>query len=327
MKELLLIGCVFALFACTDKTSNKPQPILLEQEKLSDTTQLSSVASEEFSVNSIPYSEVVIGAFPYMTLPEGLKAQNKPFQKEYDVCFFPINGVMTPFEGKLYKLNVVKEPGKEFSKRYFEKSLGTYLESIGGVKVFEGYISKDEYYRYHKEDPNKGDEGDIGYFDEHITFYMIRCKDQGNIYVQYSADNYSGKLNVLQEKQLNQTIKKISSKEIVHTLNDQGKVVLYINFDINKATITKEGDEVVMQIVKALEENNSLAISIDGHTDDTGEGEYNIKLSKERADAVVSKLVQNGINSTRVSANGYGATRPLVPKIRKRIRLKIDVLN
>jgi len=147
-----------------------------------------------FDIKQIPYSTAELGEFPFFTLPKGLEAMNTPLQKNFDRCFFPVNGHMTAFEGKLYKVNVAAVAGEEFSPLYFQKSLGDYLASIGAVKVYEGQITVAEYDRYHKQDANKGADGDIGYADEDITFYVIRTKNKGNVYVQYSANNASGGL-------------------------------------------------------------------------------------------------------------------------------------
>lgn len=245
-------------------------------------------------------------------MPEGLTEQNKPLQKKFDVCFFPVNGVMTSFEGKLYKTNVTAKPGEEFSQRYFEKSIEDYLNSIGAVKVFDGEITKEEYDRYNKQDTNKGNEGDIGYTDEQIKFYVIRSKSKGNIYVQFSSNNAAGKLNILQEEVFQQTIKKVTADDIAKDLTEKGKSILYINFDVDKATISTDGKEVVNEIAQALKKNNSLKIAIEGHTDNTGDAAHNKKLSNDRANAVLSTLTTQGIDKSRLSAKGFGAERPLV---------------
>ena len=70
---------------------------------------------------------------------------------------------MTPFEGKLYKTFVVEDESEPFSQSYFEKSLEDYLLSMGAVKVFDGEITHEEKDRYQKDNPNKGNKGDVGY--------------------------------------------------------------------------------------------------------------------------------------------------------------------
>jgi OOP family OmpA-OmpF porin len=52
-------------------------------------------------------------------------------------------------------------------------------------------------------------------------------------------------------------------------------------------------------------------LSVEGHTDDRGLAAQNVGLSQRRAAAVVAWLVANGIDATRLTSNGFGATRPL----------------
>jgi OOP family OmpA-OmpF porin len=252
-----------------------------------------------------------VGDFPFFTLPKGLKNQNKPLQKNFDVCFFPINGVMTPFEGKLYKVNVVADQGEEFSKRYFEKSLEDYLTGIGAVKVYDGEITTEEYQRYNKQDPNKGDEGDMGYSGEQIKFFVLRTKDKGNIYVQFSANNASGKLNILQEEAMTQTITKVTSEEIANDLLAKGKSILHINFDTDKATLKSDGSEVVLEIVKVLNKNPELRIAINGYTDNSGAKDHNQTLSENRALTVKNEIVKSGIAADRLTSKGFGQESPI----------------
>ena len=59
-----------------------------------------------------------------------------------------------------------------------------------------------------------------------------------------------------------------------------------------------------------LSENEKLIIEISGHADFLGEDEYNDKLSKARADKVVSYLASKGIDKSRLRAQGYGEKKP-----------------
>lgn len=313
-KTILLLALGTIIISCNKKTNeNQNSEVSGEQkEQTSNNDQVNNDLKKSFNIEDIPYSNADLGTFPFFTLPEGLTEQNKPLQKKFDVCFFPVNGVMTSFEGKLYKTNVAAKPGEEFSQRYFEKSIEDYLNSIGAVKVFDGEITKEEYDRYNKQDTNKGNEGDIGYTDEQIKFYVIRSKSKGNIYVQFSSNNAAGKLNILQEEVFQQTIKKVTADEIAKDLTEKGKSILYINFDVDKATISTDGKKIVNEIAQALKKNNSLKIAIEGHTDNTGDAAHNKKLSNDRANAVLSTLTTQGIDKSRLSAKGFGAEQPLV---------------
>jgi len=313
-KTILLFALGTIILSCNKKTNeNQNSEVSGEQkEQTSNNDQANNDLKKSFNIEDIPYSNADLGSFPFFTLPKGLTEQNKPLQKKFDVCFFPVNGVMTSFEGKLYKTNVTAKPGEEFSQRYFEKSIEDYLNSIGAVKVFDGEITKEEYDRYNKKDTNKGNEGDIGYTDEQIRFYVIRSKSKGNIYVQFSSNNAAGKLNILQEEVFQQTIKKVTADDIAKDLTEKGKAILYINFDVDKATISTDGKEVVNEIAQALKKNTALKITIEGHTDNTGDAAHNKKLSNDRANAVLSTLIAQGIDKSRLSAKGFGAERPLV---------------
>src|SRR5690606_16681836 len=314
MKKIaLLFGVAAVVVSCNSST--KQQEVTQEAER---TVQAADVQGEysndkaAFNIEDIPFASGDIGDFPFFTLPEGLKSMNKPLEKKFDVCFFPIDGVMTPFEGRLYKIIVTREAGQEYSGRYFEKSMEDYLTSVGGVKIFDGQITKDEYDRYNKQDPNKGRDGDIGYQDEQIKFYVIRSQSKGNIYVQFSSDNAGGKLNILQEEAFTQTIVKVTADDIVKDLTEKGKSILYINFDTDKSNLTAEGKDVVSEIAQALAQSAEVKIAIEGHTDNTGDAAHNKTLSNDRANAVLNSLTEQGIDKSRLSATGFGAEKPLV---------------
>ena len=312
MKKITFLLIVATMVTSCTKTTKTETTIVVKDTINQEKNDEASKADAAFSIENLPVSAADIGDFPFFTLPKGLTNQNKPLQKNFDVCYFPVNGIMTPFEGKLYKINVVADKNETFSQRYFEKSMEDYLTSIGAVKVFDGEITKEEYDRYNKQDPNKGDEGDIGYTGQNIKFYALRTKDKGTIYVQFSSNNASGKLNILQEEAFTQTIEKVTSDDIAKDLAEKGKSILYINFDVDKSNVTSDGKEVIDQIAGALKKEPLLKIAIEGHTDNTGDAAHNKKLSNDRANTVLNALVSNGIEKTRLSAKGFGAEQPLV---------------
>ena len=62
-----------------------------------------------------------------------------------------------------------------------------------------------------------------------------------------------------------------------------------------------------------LKNNPEMKIEIGGHTDDVGSDEYNLNLSRERANAVITYLVGKGTTADRLTAKGYGESKPEVP--------------
>ncbi|WP_149524424.1 OmpA family protein [Sphingobacterium hotanense] len=314
-KKVLILAISALIVSCNqaNKQQENDKSIVVETSVEADEVKTEEAnSSAEFNIEDIAFSTADIGDFPFINLPKGLEARKGAIQKNFDVCFFPINGVMTPFEGKLYKANVTAVRGEEYSQRYFEKSMEDYLLAVGAVKVFDGEITKEEYERYNKQDPNKGGSGDMGYWNQNMKFYVIRSEEKGNIYIQFTSNNAGGTLNVLQEEAFQQTITKVTADDIAKDLTEKGKSILYINFDVDKSNISTEGKEVVTQIAEALQNDKSLKIAIEGHTDNTGDGAHNKKLSNDRANAVMNALITNGINKARLTAKGFGAEKPLV---------------
>lgn len=156
-KTVLILGLSALIISCNQankqQENNESNAVETSVEANEGKTEEAN-SSAEFNIENIPFSTADIGDFPFINLPEGLESMNKPLERKFDVCFFPINGVMTPFEGRLYKIFVTNKRGEEYSQRYFEKSMEDYLLSIGAVKVFDGEITREEYERYNKQDPN-----------------------------------------------------------------------------------------------------------------------------------------------------------------------------
>jgi len=89
------------------------------------------------------------------------------------------------------------------------------------------------------------------------------------------------------------------------------KILNCIYFDFDSFSLLPESDSEIQEIKFLLEENKNVAIEISGHTDQTGSDQYNLELSKKRAIAVKSRLIEMGINPDRIKTIGYGSTRPL----------------
>jgi len=98
------------------------------------------------------------------------------------------------------------------------------------------------------------------------------------------------------------------TQEVMNKLNSYAKTIL---FNSGKATFQSQTFPVLKSIATILKEYPTAKFSIEGHTDDTGNAKLNQRLSEERAAAVKGYLVDNGIESSRLTSAGYGATKPV----------------
>ena len=105
----------------------------------------------------------------------------------------------------------------------------------------------------------------------------------------------------------------VTAEQIKKSLSDTGKVIFYgIYFDFDKATIKPESKPTLEEMAKFLKANAGAKVYIVGHTDMQGKHDYNIKLSRERAAAVVQALAgQYGIAKDRLSSDGVGPLAPV----------------
>lgn len=94
-----------------------------------------------------------------------------------------------------------------------------------------------------------------------------------------------------------------------------GTVVPLVNiqFEFNSAALTEDSGEGVAMLVDFLESHPEISVELAGHTDNVGSDAYNLKLSTERAEVVRQALIDKGIASERLTAKGYGATKPIQP--------------
>ena len=91
-----------------------------------------------------------------------------------------------------------------------------------------------------------------------------------------------------------------------------GKIAIYgVHFDTGKAAIKPASEPTLAQIVALLQQNPSLKLSVVGHTDSAGQAAANMKLSADRAAAVVAALTGKGIAAARLTSAGVGPYCPV----------------
>lgn len=103
-----------------------------------------------------------------------------------------------------------------------------------------------------------------------------------------------------------------SSESVSESLRRRGRATLgAVHFATGKSDITSDSQSALSDLAKTLKDNSSWNIRVEGYTDSRGNADANRKLSEDRANAVLNWLADNGIERTRLTAKGYGSTRPV----------------
>ena len=140
--------------------------------------------------------------------------------------------------------------------------------------------------------------------------YQIDLPAAGEYHVKVEAKGFIGKFEKLD-------LRTHSAKEVVMNFSLQPievgttvnlKSVLFVQ---SKPVLLVESYDELDMVVDFMKLNPAVMILLSGHTDNRGRHEMNMKLSRERVDAVKAYLVSKGVESRRISGQGFGGTRPI----------------
>jgi outer membrane protein OmpA-like peptidoglycan-associated protein len=89
------------------------------------------------------------------------------------------------------------------------------------------------------------------------------------------------------------------------------QILQHVYFETGKAQLKPESAPELDELLAMLQQNPGVSIIVSGHTDNTGNEKTNLTLSRQRAEAVIEYLAQKGISKNRLSARGFGSSRPV----------------
>ncbi len=248
-------------------------------------------AAVQLPAQNIP-EHPVIKPFPNSVLAKNMSKYNKFDQFEFTV--------LSKTTKKKEKVTV---KGQYWRLLYeVRKANGDRVRDISKAEFFENYKNAAL---------EKG--GEILYEDVGSLFIKIPKDDGGNTWCKVSPVANLGQiyLVIVDEEGFKQSLT-FGADELKKILDAEGKVVLHgILFDLDKSTLKQESEKQLHHIVTLMLNNKGLKLEIQGHTDNQGKDDYNMELSRKRAETVSGYLQLFGIENMRLVAKGYGETRPI----------------
>jgi outer membrane protein OmpA-like peptidoglycan-associated protein len=188
---------------------------------------------------------------------------------------------------------------------YVNYYLNDNAQTPGGIQVVRNYtnavkkIGGQIVYEY--------DDGGI----EISTMKLV--KNGAEVWAVVSAGgNGMYTINIIEKEAMNQDVV-ADANSMAGSIKETGKVAVYgIYFDTGKSVLKPESQGTLEQISKLLKADPNLKLYVVGHTDNVGIFDTNIKLSNDRAIAVVNALVSKfSVNAARLKAFGDGPTSPV----------------
>ena len=102
--------------------------------------------------------------------------------------------------------------------------------------------------------------------------------------------------------------------EITNLQQTQRGLVISLSdilFDVGKSTLKAGAQASIGRIAVVLRQYPQHQILVEGHTDATGGDDFNLQLSRDRANSVRTELVAGGVDASKIAAEGFGETRPV----------------
>lgn len=182
-----------------------------------------------------------------------------------------------------YKLQKgVAEPGELKIRRNIQEA----LKKIGGKVIFDDNFNR--------------------------ASTIVLKKDAKETWVEIRSYNAMYRLNIVEKEAMKQEVV-ADAAAMGNDITSTGHVAIYgIYFDTAKADLKPESDAALAEISSLLKQNSSLRLYVVGHTDNQGSFDLNMRLSKERAEAVTQALVSRyGIKANRLRPYGVGSLAPV----------------
>ncbi|MEP6634235.1 MAG: OmpA family protein [Luteimonas sp.] len=273
-------------------------------------------AAADFDSDSVPATTATLPPFPFFKTPDGLASvfDEKDKTVSFDGQYFIAGDKAVLIEGRVFHdAYALQNDARTYSELEFLKNYENAITALGGKKINDAQYTdavlgavggRDAVEKHHR--------GAAPIIDYRHDDYLIRSADK-EYWIDISVGSIPlyGYVVVLERQAMQQSVGFLDAAAMKKAIDANGHVPLYINFDIDKATLRPDAQAIIAEVQKLLDTDPSLKLSIEGHTDNTGSADHNLQLSASRARSVLGALVGLGVDSARLQSKGHGQDKPI----------------
>ena len=258
-----------------------------------------------------------------------LEKENTELQNKIRVADSQLSQLKSGQEQQKTELERIREYNQELSARYEDavKDNASLLSSYSNEKmVMDQRLSSSQDELWRQERQLQGLEQTIG-----VQSYSMETMRTDLLTREQRVAELEKRL-IEKDAQMSQLRTSLNQALLGYTDSDlsvterNGKIYLTLSqnllFSAGSDKLDAKGVKAIEQLSGALNQNPSIEIIVEGHTDNTGAVDYNWDLSVRRATAVVKILAINGVPPDRMMASGRGMHQPTVPNTTPENRAK-----
>ncbi len=255
-----------------------------------------------------PYVYAGFGAMIYKRLNGG--SSYLPDSKFITSVLAPIGAGLEIFASK--STSIVLDAGYRITDDYADGlqrgKLGGYATAKAGLNFYFGTSTSE------KEALAKAEAQRIKDSTEALARRVKEASDAEALRVRMLAEAEARRIKDSTEAAARR-LAELNARPVVDTviILERGKTVILkgVNFEFNKATLTKDSERILRRALTALRASPDLNVLIVGHTDKVGSAAYNKRLSLRRAQTVKSWMMKMGVSKKRMSVSGKGFEEPI----------------
>lgn len=182
---------------------------------------------------------------------------------------------------------------------------------ITGLAIIKGVVYDNQTKKAIKSTIAYKDEGDSVSTSFSSGNYRLSLEKNSHYTLLVSSPGYLSKTVELNEEDLKSESTLIRDIYLLPLAEGVSFTLEKIYFETSKYELLQESFKELDELVSVMKANRGMRIKVEGHTDNVGDFDKNLELSRKRAQAVKDYLRSKGIDEGRVEVQGYGQTRPV----------------